>query len=88
MTREARTVLDSALQSSGSLLAYTLIVFLSGLLTGSTLMPIRHHHHIASFDMNGNWAALNTLDLGQAGYTSGWKENAWSMLERCAYPES
>ncbi|KAK9894103.1 hypothetical protein P389DRAFT_181516 [Cystobasidium minutum MCA 4210] len=83
LSREARSVLGYALESSGSLLAYTLIVFLSGLLTGSTaLAPVRHHHHIASVDSYAHWAAYNTLDLGQVGHGGGWKENAWFVIEK------
>lgn len=82
LSREARMLLDLALQSSGSILAYTLIVFLSGILTGSTLVPVRHHHHIASVESYANWAAYNTLDSGQVGNSAGWKENAWFVIER------
>jgi hypothetical protein len=81
LPREAKTLLELALQSSGNLLAYTFVVFACGLLTGSAVMPVRHHHHIASVDTYANWAAYNTLDFGTAGQ-GGWRDSAWYIIEK------
>jgi hypothetical protein len=77
----AHAAMELLLHSSTNFLLYTLIVFLTGMLSGAIALPVRHHHHVTPYDSFAHWSRYNTLDLGQ-GANAGWRDSLSFWIER------
>jgi len=83
LPHDTRSSLNFLLNTTSGFLIYTLVVYLSGVLSGGALMPARHYHHVTSYDSFNNWKAYNMLDVHGANAASGgWKEGLSFWLER------
>lgn len=41
----------SVVASSATIVLYTMVIYMSGMITGSILMPTHHHHHLAPYSV-------------------------------------